>query len=340
MALNEKVMSTDPILHPKPSSKWIPFVAGIVAKLLNRPYLNKRLPACYRSFGAVWTEGINLSCYAIGMVRSYKLNSLTIETNNTCNLSCIMCPVNHQMERKKEYMDFDLYKKIIDMAVPLGTLQLTGLGEPTLHPNICDMIAYAKMKRVEVVNIITNGTLIDEQKCIELLESGLDFITFSLDGLGEVHEEIRGKGSNYERIRNTIFNFVRLREKINPSCMVSINYTAGATNTNNDSKSIKEFENYWRGKVDFTYISSSIDIKSKLRTKACIFPWRLLVVQSNGNVVPCCIDFEGQLNIGNAKEQSVKKIFNSDKMVELRRKHIRKDFPAPCIKCGEYTNYS
>ncbi|MFC2140206.1 radical SAM protein, partial [Candidatus Auribacterota bacterium] len=87
---------------------------------------------------------------------------LEIELSSRCNLSCPSCPQT-KLTRPKTEMDLNQYQKIIDAAVEIPFLSLSGFGEPTLHPQLIEAIRYAKNKRFLRVCLETNGTKIDEQ---------------------------------------------------------------------------------------------------------------------------------------------------------------------------------
>ena len=54
----------------------------------------------------------------------------------------------------------------------------------------------------------------------------------------------------------------------------------------------------------------------------CDFPWRSLVVQWNGDVSVCCKDVNGSINVGNAFESDLKKIWNAEKIRKMREEFI------------------
>lgn len=108
---------------------------------------------------------------------------LDIETTNNCNLRCPMCGRNW-MEEKIGYLDWELFKKIIDEGIKyhLPSIKLNYRREPLLHPDLSKMVKYAKEKGILEVQSNTNGLLLNDQKAEELIEAGLDRIIFSFDG--------------------------------------------------------------------------------------------------------------------------------------------------------------
>ena len=82
---------------------------------------------------------------------------LDIEINSTCNLRCIMCFQSSEKSRPEPgYMDFSVFKKIIDEGVIYGlcSIKPTFRGEPLLHPKIVDMVKYAKNKGILEISFI------------------------------------------------------------------------------------------------------------------------------------------------------------------------------------------
>lgn len=120
---------------------------------------------------------------------------IQIQVTNLCNFKCFYCSGSRTPdERKNEglelaHMPFDDYKRCIDSIVQSGgtkVLNLLGWGEPLLHPNIADMVRYAKEKKVaQLVRIITNGSLLTPELSDALIDAGLDNLRISLQGLNE-----------------------------------------------------------------------------------------------------------------------------------------------------------
>ena len=107
---------------------------------------------------------------------------MDIGITNVCNLKCTFCArtvrVDEGRWRKAQHMDLDLFKKIIDEAVELGTysINMNLLNEPLTHPKIMEMIRYAKQKGIIDVHFHSHGGLLDEEKANQLLDSGLQLI--------------------------------------------------------------------------------------------------------------------------------------------------------------------
>src|SRR3989339_413672 len=127
-----------------------------------------------------------------GEVRRFPSN-IFVELTNICNLKCPIC-ASRKMERPKGYMDFGLYKKIIDECSQYGKVDvmLHMFGESLLHKDFIKMIRYGKQYPDIKLAFSTNATLLNKEYSKELIESGLDGIHLSLDGFTkETYESIR-----------------------------------------------------------------------------------------------------------------------------------------------------
>lgn len=136
---------------------------------------------------------------------------VNLELTNDCNLSCNMCPRN-KMTREIGYMDFDLYKRIID-ELPSGTeINLSMLGEPLMHPDILKMIEYGAQKGIEIY-LYTNGVLLDKDVDENLLKSDLAGIIISLDAATkETYVKIKGIDT-FDKVVENITRFLKLKKE-------------------------------------------------------------------------------------------------------------------------------
>lgn len=117
---------------------------------------------------------------------------IEIELTNDCNLKCKHCHKN-VMGRPIGYMEFDVFKKIIDeiSSYPVAFLRIVGLGESSMHPDFLQMLRYASNKGIKI-EIATNGELIKRFLYNEILSLDIDILGVSVDGIDK---------KSYERIR-------------------------------------------------------------------------------------------------------------------------------------------
>lgn len=288
--------------------------------------------------------------------RKSKINSLPtrlwIEPTNLCNLHCAMCLNKDLSSNERGNMDFAVFRKIIDEASGFAhDIYLHHRGESLLHPRIFDMVAYAKRKGL-YTRLHTNGTLLDKEKSKLLLNSGLDFLSFSFDGYDkETYESIRC-GANFEKTLTNIIEFLKIKRRgknKSPFTVLTVIDFSSKKNKNLSEKRKKQFLRHfnslpldalrirkphnWGG--EFNTDESQANYRSLFGFVPCTFLWYALVIFWNGTVVPCPQDFFGKLAIGNIKENSLIQLWNSENERFLRDKMTRNSYKilSPCNKC-------
>lgn len=252
-----------------------------------------------------------------------------IEVINICNLRCIMCPYEEMVTRKTRpqgKMNDPLFKKIIDEVAPFAELiYLHGLGEPLLHPKIFEFIKYAKKKGLRV-GISTNAMLLDKTKSRKLLDSDIDYVILAMDGATkETYEKIR-VGGKFEQVEQNIRQFLQLKKERKRKPFTVIQFITMAEN----EKEVGLFLKKWKGKgANVVRIKPKIALKDKDKkgkvkvTPYCFHIFRSLNVYWNGTVAPCCEDVHGRYLLGNVKKESLKELWNSKKMQNLRKKNFQ-----------------
>lgn len=257
---------------------------------------------------------------------------LDIEPTNACDLKCPMCPrtlLLADQDKSKKFkignMPIDTYKRIIDEAVEIGvySVKLNYMGEPLVHPQIVDMVKYAKDKGIVDVMFNTNANLLNEDLSKKLIEAGLDKIFFSFDSpIKEKYEEIR-VGANFDKTLANIKYMVALRNElglISPLTRVSM------VLMEDNKADFDEFVKLFRDIVD---IVAYVEYQNPVREKktqinegfACSQLWQRMFILWDGDVIPCCNDEERQCLMGNIHQNSIKEIWNNEKYVQTREKH-------------------
>lgn len=262
----------------------------------------------------------------VRLIRAKTPQILFIEATNYCNLSCVTC---YSTQRKKGYMSFELFKKIVDDAADLRiqTVYLHYGGELFLHPQIKDFIAYAcsKHPQINTVAFISNGMLFTRDIAETVIKTGLDCCQFSLDGLGKQNDAIR-VGANYEVIEENINYLLKLRGN-NPKPTVHLHFTW----FNQTKQDIDAFTDHWVNKVNSIHINPYVNPKFQIQDinkyselypinehSFCSSPFTTMGVFWNGEVVPCCHDHNLTLNMGNLKDTSINEVWNGAKFKQLR----------------------
>jgi len=303
--------------------------------------------------------------FKLSFVFGYPYN-LIIEPTNICTLNCPMCPSgNSMMKRKRGMMKFNDFKKIIDeMGGYLYQIGLMNYGESLLNPELYRMIKYAKTKNITCV-LSTNALFLNEDCSLKLLRSGLDFLSVSLDGASqETYVKYRVKG-DFQKVLENIGYLVKKRNQLKSFLFIDIGFLVTRFNENEiekarnlaaklgvdnfslvkfafpDYRSIKkevflnflpENSSYSRYKI----VNGKLELKEKPEKKTpCIWAWDRAVINWDGSLCPCCVDYDCKYYIGNYFDQGLKKIWNSEKYRELRKKILKdKDKIEICYNCS------
>jgi radical SAM protein with 4Fe4S-binding SPASM domain len=261
---------------------------------------------------------------------------LDIETTNNCNLRCVMCGRNW-MKEKLGYMDWELFKKIIDEGAKykLPSIKLNYRGEPLLHPKVVEMVRYAKGKGILEVQFNTNGFLLDEKMAEKLIDAGLDRIIFSFDAARrDTYNKIR-KGSDYDKVVANIKGLVEIRNKKGlKKPLIRVQMVKMPEN----KEEIEEFIKMWAPIVNRMAVSTHRDPlgkKEKIEHFACPQIWQRLMICWDGEVRMCCGDWYGEYVLGNAKNEKLHDIWQNEKLAAVRKLHSEGNFDQlpVCAKC-------
>lgn len=276
-----------------------------------------------------------------------------IEITSVCNLACSFCP---QTARKANFIKLDAFQSILEQIRPhTKHIYLHVKGEPLLHPKI-DELLDASHARGFKVNITTNGTLITKAGPKILGKPAVRQMNFSLHSF-DGHEG----STNRERYLTDIISFVR--EAVKHRVLVSFrlwnlqkdNVTTSERRRNRETLEILENEFGLDYRIeekvvagsgvkiaDFVYLNQDHEFRwpslqapedegkgfcHALRSQAAILV--------DGTVVPCCLDGEGVINLGNVNSASFTDIVEGERANKLVDGFSRREAVEElCRKCG------
>jgi len=252
-----------------------------------------------------------------------------IEVCRFCNLKCPSCPIGRDKIRDKKIMSFEDFKFIIDkIKISVEELSLFNYGEPLLNPSIVKMIKYAKKNGMKIINLHSNGLLLEKRLAEKLVKSGIDYISFSIDGASkETYQKYRIGGDLNTVVKNVSY-FIDLKKRLkSKKPVIGIQFIVMKHN----QYEIKKFIKIWKDigadevivKTFNAYMSGYEDRKSNLKylpknsnytryktfeakeisdiykSDHCMWAWENLVINSNGDIALCCHDFNADTGLGN-----------------------------------------
>jgi len=273
---------------------------------------------------------------AAGRDRATRLPEIVqIESTNICNARCVFCP-RDEMKRRQGVMDAGLYRKVVDECAALGIrhVRLHNYGEPFVDRGLTDKVAYAKQCGIAEVGVITNGSLIDEQVALGVIEAGLDAINISVDASGrEVFERTR-VGLKYDKVIANIERLVRIRSELgrtHPKLILSFV-------RQDNSEEERAFIDHWRTIADKIHVTDLHNWAGTLHRESdvrfpCYRQWLTFTVLWDGRVSLCCADFDGRVVLGDVQTSSIREIWESDAYRRVRREHLESGGPEICHAC-------
>ena len=268
---------------------------------------------------------------------------LFIELTNDCNAHCTTC-LNKDMKRKRGVMDFDFFKKLVDVSCTkkIGYVHLYGVGESYIVSNVEMYFDYAIKKYSEygVDTILTsNGEIISQ------IPSGISEVLISFNaGKKETYERITGLNFN-----KTLQNIYRLNETGQLVDNVTIRMLV-SEETESEVDLFYDLFKHVDAHIELSYKydnqHNAIDNKTikKLAVKydnrvACNYVTRGINVCWNGNVILCPHDFEGEICFGNLYNQTWDDILNSELRKKILNEHNNLIFTNLCKNCNYNVKY-
>lgn len=290
--------------------------------------------------------------------------SVSIEPTTSCNLRCPECPSGlRSFTRPTGMLDYSFYKQIVnelhhDIVYMIFYFQ----GEPFLNPQFLDMIQYAVSKRIYTATS-TNAHYLNNETSKKTVESGLDRLIISIDGISqEVYQQYRIGGS-LEKVLEGARNIIYWKKKLNSSkpyivfqfLVVKPNEhqvelakkladeigvdsivfkTAQIYDFANGNNLIPSTEKYSRYKKDK---NGKYSIKNSLNNH-CWKLWHSSVITWDGKTVPCCFDKDAKYRLGDLNKEKFKNIWNGIEYYKFRKAVLksRKEIDI-CTNCTEGT---
>jgi len=244
-----------------------------------------------------------------------------IELTNHCNLNCKMCP-RFMAERKQGFMALNTFVKVANECKKYDTpIRLIGWGEPLLHPAINDVIKDIKQNKIPL-HITTNGILLKDRIVRTIVDLKVDSLIVSFQGTNAKQYQEMRRQDKYNEIKNNIQYLVKARgEKEKPFIQVT------TTTTTETEEEKKQFINEWLPLVDAVSVGktnmSFFEPPQAKQYVSCTEVNHQIQVDWDGNISPCCGDYDNFLTIGNIKETSINELWNKSKKLECIRELLK-----------------
>lgn len=277
-------------------------------------------------------------------------------------MKCPECPVGMRLSNPQtEKIKMNLVKKVFEEVSDYTIHSILYFqGEPLLNKNFVDIVKIARKNNL-LTSTSTNAQMIDFDRAKELVQSGLDRIIISMDGTTQETYQTYRVGGKLDKAIQSIKDIVYWKTKLKkPHPFIEIQFLVLRSNEHqiNDirklskelsadkltlkSAQLYDFEN---GNPQLTTIekyaryklgkNGKYQIKSKQKNQ-CERLWKGAVINSKGELLPCCFDKNSTFVFGNLNNKKIIESWNSKKNYQFKNKLLtsRKQFEM-CRNCTE-----
>lgn len=284
-----------------------------------------------------------------------KFKKTYIEITNACNLSCSFCP---KTKRPVEFMSCESFEEILfKLQNHSKYIYFHVMGEPLLHPEIDRFLELSHDYGFKV-NITTNGTLINKASDKIISKPALRQVNFSLHSF-----KANSIACTMEAYLDNIFSFIQMSQRSGgiSICLRLWNLTEKGRNDRNEHilrriehefsldyaieekltpcNGIRLAQNIFLNQAsEFEWPDSGLE---EIGSKGFCYGLRdQVAILVDGTVVPCCLDREGAISLGNIFNQSFQSITESERAVRLYEGFSNRNAVEElCRKCGYRTRF-
>lgn len=279
-----------------------------------------------------------------------QLDRIYIEISNICNLQCSFCP---EVERDQNIMSLEQFEKIIAQAAPLAKqVCLHLMGEPTAHPQFSQIVGLCEKYSAKVM-LTTNGTLLSRHKK-----------TLSSDAIAQINFSVHSFRDNFadkelHAYLLPILEFSRELHATNPQTYINYrlwNLGAGDAGEAANDDVYDLVERYYDVKInrrqgtgrfkskrvwervyfhfDTRFEWPHPDLPEGGAVGTCHALSNHAAIHADGTVVPCCLDKEARIPLGNSLNAPLSEVLNSPRALSMKEGFARGELREElCRRC-------
>jgi len=286
---------------------------------------------------------------------------IRIEPSSVCNLYCRHCPTgiirHNNINYNADIMSLEFFDLLVaQIAEHLKTIKVIVLyhgGEPLINKKMPFMVQRLKEIGVEFIKTVSNGMLLNDEVCFELIIAGLDEIEISIDGRTENENNFIRRGSDTKKIITAIKRLISIKnmyKSVTPN--ISLSSTQFVENSFpsflyetlekeiqtgqiKEIKTVRAMKWFDMGMAsdespDFEYTGTQ---GAKIE-RFCDSLENTMTIRSAGEVVACCYDLTSKIIFGDAKKEKLIDIWYGEKRKEILDS-VRNGTPGKyCLKCN------
>lgn len=272
-----------------------------------------------------------------------KSDMITIETTNMCPAHCVICPREKYIYRK-QIMDFNLFKKIIDDASQyhVKTFDVCAYGEPFTDKLLFKRFAYAKEKIPDIQTYASSNCFLMEPSIFDDVIKYIDTLKISFYGMTkDIYEKSHRGKLIFEKSLSNILNFLEKIKDLEKKPYIIGAFTTNGINDHEINDWIRFLEprldevtvwkpHNWAGLRHYREIDRTKQVSCGRPSNGPPY------VHVDGTVSMCCFDINRKLVIGDLKTQTLYDVFHSEAFKKLRKAHQTRSFKGYlCYNCDQ-----
>lgn len=281
---------------------------------------------------------------------AHRLVQIHLEPTNLCNLRCVGC-TNPRQTAPTGLMPLEHAREVIDQAhAAVGPSCILGFyirGESTLHPELAEMIRYARDRGFRRLLLSSNIARIREEQAEAIFAAGLSELRLSIDGADAAAFERIRLGASFAQVEANVVMLDRVRRRLG----ADVHFRLHAALDHAGFRAVPRIYRKFRDVIQrfvFTVLVNQGGLfaepaarsLSRMRFAASTrfqLPCRLLFdyagVTWDGKVTSCCVDYSDHFVVGRL-EHGIARAFGGQSADRLRESHLRGDLDPLCARCG------
>lgn len=166
-----------------------------------------------------------------------------------CNHTCLFCPQSVHKPKKARWLDLDVLRKVLGEMPEQGIqLGLSSYSETITAPNLVESVRLMKEIRPGLrIAMATNGTVFREQVISDLMEAGLDHLSFSFDAATPEDYAKMMQSDHFQQAWDSLEKIVEMRARKQSPMVITTHIMA----FEGREAAFEKFKEYWDQKLDF-----------------------------------------------------------------------------------------
>ncbi|MCP5367815.1 MAG: SPASM domain-containing protein [Hyphomicrobiales bacterium] len=281
--------------------------------------------------------------------------AVTASLTRVCNARCPMCPMHNMENNQWQHMDDKTFHRMVEIFKQLHNryLALHSMGECLAHPDLKRYIDILRDNHFWI-RVSTNASLLHRHMDTMLR---VQYLRYSIEGWDEASLK-KYRNLKFDQVYDNIKEFWHFsRGKVSYPIRLAVSFYPSMTEDN-----IREFTEVWGPYVDQISVSMAYNpqlnhtqrfrapipkdkfgdyyyMEPKQGPLTCGYAMGYADIQPNGDVLPCCDDYAGQLTLGNIHEEDFMAIFNGERARNLRAE-FEQGNPVSCGNCHTFYDFT